>query len=168
MSSPSIFGYPLPSSATERKLLMALPIAVAASLIVAVYAPGALVIFCAALVLLFFLDRPYELLLLMVFMIPFNFVFTVGQIPVAVELLKLFLWIPFFATRKAGAEFKTSKYNKYFAVWGIILASSLIRSNDLPYTVKESVRLASNIGLCYLVLNLVDSREKLLRILRVL
>jgi hypothetical protein len=38
--------------------------------------------------LIHFVSRPYELLLVMVFLIPFNFVVAVGPIPVAVELLK--------------------------------------------------------------------------------
>ena len=105
----------------------------------------------------------------MIFLIPFNFVFTVGSIPVAMELLKVVAWIPFLIYLHDNRQrFKTSKYNKWLAVWAGILFLSLVRSNNLPYTVKESVRLASNFGLCYLVLNLVDSREKVFQILRVL
>src|SRR5215470_14822238 len=43
----------------------------------------------------YFISRPYELLLVMVFLIPFNFVFKIGQIPVAFELLKVIAWFPF-------------------------------------------------------------------------
>jgi putative inorganic carbon (HCO3(-)) transporter len=104
----------------------------------------------------------------MVFLIPFNFVFTIGPIPVATELLKLFAWIPFLATSATRDQFKASRYGKWFLVWAGILLVSLFRSNDLPYTAKESVRLLSNIGLCYLVLNLVDTREKILQVCRAL
>jgi hypothetical protein len=44
----------------------------------------------------------------------------------------------------------------------------VIRSSDVLFTIKESVRLASNFGLCYLVINLVDTREKVLQLFRVL
>jgi O-antigen ligase len=109
------------------------------------------------------------LLLAMVFLIPFNFVFTIGSIPVAMELLKVVAWIPFLIhLRNTGQRFRTTKYDKWLAVWAGILVLSIIRSNNLPYTIKESVRLASNFGLCYLVLNLVDSREKVFQVLRVL
>src|SRR5579863_5272974 len=47
---------------------------------------------------IYFANRPYELLLFMVFLIPFNFVFKVGPVPVAAELLKVVIWIPFIAT----------------------------------------------------------------------
>jgi putative inorganic carbon (HCO3(-)) transporter len=116
----------------------------------------------------YFLTRPYELLLAMVFLIPFNFVFTVGQIPVAAELLKVFAWIPFLATRSERGHLVGSRYNKWFAVWAGIMVLSIFRSNDLPYSVKECVRLGSNIGLCYLAVNLVDSKEKVMQIFKVL
>lgn len=147
---------------------MVLPAGVAACVLIAVYAPAVLGLACAVVIGIAFLQHPYELLLLMVFLIPFNFVFSIGPVPVAVELLKVFLWIPFLVARNAQIKFKTSSYNKWLVVWGIILAASIFRSSDLPYTVKESVRLASNIGLCFLVLNLVDTREKVFQILRVL
>src|SRR5262245_22942594 len=168
MSATPVTPYALPLSSSERKVLLGLPVAVAVCVLIAVYAPGILGFACAVLVAAVFLDRPFPLLLLMVFLIPFNFVFTIGPIPVAVELLKIFAWIPFLITRAAREKFKSSRYNKWFAIWGIILIASASRSDDLPYTVKESVRYASNIGLCYLVLNLVDTREKLFQILRVL
>ena len=105
----------------------------------------------------------------MVFLIPFNFVFRIGPIPLAAELLKVFAWIPVLVYLSARKQpFKTSKYNWCFAVLGGLLFLSLFRSNDLPFTIKESVRLGSNIGLCYLVLNLVDSREKIFQIFRIL
>jgi hypothetical protein len=168
LSSSPLTTYSLPFSPLERWLLLLLPIGVAACILAGVYAPTVLLLAVIALFAAIFLERPYELLLVMVFLIPFNFVFAIGPVPIAVELLKLFLWIPFLVTRTARADFKTSTYNKWFAVWAFILATSVIRSNDLPYTIKESIRLASNIGLCYLVLNLVDTREKLLQIVRVL
>ncbi len=114
------------------------------------------------------LSRPYELLLIMVFLIPFNFVFTVGTVPVAAELLKVFAWIPFLLTRSDRPTFVGSRFNKWFAVLAGIIVLSLVRAHDLPFTVKESVRFGSNIGLVYLALNLVDSREKIFQVLRVL
>lgn len=105
----------------------------------------------------------------MVFLIPFNFVFRIGPVPVAMELLKVALWIPFLVHLSTNRQrFRTSKYNKWLAIWAGILILSIIRSNNLPYTIKDSVRLGSNLGLCYLVLNLVDTRNKVLQILRVL
>lgn len=118
---------------------------------------------------LYFVSRPYELLLVMVFLIPFNFIIPVGRVPIAAELLKVFAWIPFLIHQhNRGLALKTSRYNKWFAVWAGIILLSILRSHDLPYTLKESVRLGSNLGLCYLVINLVDSREKVLQVFRVL
>ncbi|MGA7929624.1 MAG: O-antigen ligase family protein, partial [Candidatus Sulfotelmatobacter sp.] len=98
-----------------------------------------------------------------------NFVFTIGPVPVAAELLKVFAWIPFLYCRSVRRQpLKTSKYNWCFAVLAGLLLLSVFRSNDLPFTIKESVRLGSNIGLCYLVVNLVDSQEKVFQIFRIL
>jgi O-antigen ligase len=133
------------------------------------YTPIPLVLVVGVPAFFYFSSRPYELLLLMVFLIPFNFVFKIGPIPVAAELLKVFAWIPFLihlSTRRQS--FRTSKYNWCFAVLAGLLILSLFRSNDLLYSIKESVRFGSNIGLSYLVLNLVDSREKVFQIFRVL
>ncbi len=168
MGSTPLPNYSLPFSQRERTLLLVLPIAVVACVLIAVYAPAVLGIACAVLVGVAFFDRPFPLLLLMVFLIPFNFVFTIGPLPVATELLKLFAWVPFIVSSAARDQFKASRYGKWFAIWTGILVVSIFRSNDLPYTVKESVRLLSNIGLCYLVLNLADTREKILQIFRAL
>ena len=116
----------------------------------------------------YFATRPYELLLLMVFFIPFNFVFKVGPLPVAFEIVKVLAWVPFLITGRERGSFVRSRYTKLFLVWAGIMAFSLLRSNDPPYTLKECVRLSSNIGLCYLVLNLVTTREQVLQVLRVL
>jgi O-antigen ligase len=132
------------------------------------YTPLPLLLLLGIPLCFYFISRPYELLLVMVFLIPFNFVFTVGSFPVAAELLKVFAWIPFLATRSARPSFIGSRYSKWFAIWAGIFVLSVLRSNDLPYTIKESVRFASNIGLCFLVLNLVDTREKLIQVLKVL
>jgi O-antigen ligase len=132
------------------------------------YTPLPFVLLLAIPASLYFASRPYELLLVMIFLIPFNFIFSIGPIPVAAELLKVVAWIPFVIHGDNGSPFKTSKYNKWFGVWAGIILLSIFRSNDLPFTVKESVRLASNLGLVYLVLNLVDTREKVLQVLRVL
>src|SRR5215470_641549 len=136
MSSSTITPYASPLLPPERRLAALLPIAVGICILIAVYAPAALAFACAVLVLLAFLNRPFQLLLTMVFLIPFNFMFI--------------------------------RFGKWFAIWAGILIASLFRSHDLPYTVKESVRLLSNFGLCYLVLNLVDTREKVLQVFRVL
>ena len=147
-------------------LIATLSALLAASLL---YTPAPLVLLVGIPLCFYFITRPYELLLFMVFLIPFNFVFTVGPVPVAAELLKVFAWIPFLYCRSAGRQrLKTSKYNWCFAVLAGLLFLSVFRANDLPFTIKESVRLGSNIGLCYLVVNLVDSREKVFQIFRVL
>jgi putative inorganic carbon (hco3(-)) transporter len=132
------------------------------------YTPLIVVALLAVPAAIYFGSRPYELLLLMVFFIPFNFVFKVGSIPVAFELIKVLAWVPFLLTRGERGEFIGSRHKKYFAVWIAIVVFSLVRTSDFPYTVKECVRLTSNIGLCYLVINLVRSREQLLQVLRVL
>jgi putative inorganic carbon (HCO3(-)) transporter len=147
-------------------LIALLGVLLAASLF---YTPLPLVLVVGIPASFYFISRPYELLLLMAFLIPFNFVFKIGPIPVAVELLKVAAWIPFLVHLRARREpLKTSKYNWCFAALAALLLLSIFRSTDLPFTVKESIRLGSNIGLCYLVLNLVDSREKVFQIFRIL
>lgn len=150
---------------------LALTIALLGAILAAslLYTPVPLVVLVAFPAFFYFISRPYELLLLMVFLIPFNFVFRIGPIPIAAELLKVFAWIPFLVYLSARKQsFKTSKHNWCFAVLGGLLVLSVLRSNDLPFTVTQSVRLASNIGLCYLVLNLVDTREKVIQVFKVL
>jgi O-antigen ligase len=133
------------------------------------YTPVPFVLFLGVPLCFYYFSRPYELLLLMVFLIPFNFVFKIGPVPMAVELLKVFAWIPLLAHLRSTREsFRTSRYNWCFAVLGGLILLSIIRARDLPFTVTQSVRLASNIGLCYLALNLVDSRQKVFQIFRVL
>jgi O-antigen ligase len=153
----------------DRRLALAIGLLSAILAASLLYTPIPLMLLVAVPAIFYFIARPYELLLLMVFLIPFNFAFKIGSVPVAVELLKVFAWIPFLIflwTRKQS--FKTSRYNWCFAVLGGLLLSSLFRSRDLPFTIKESIRLGSNIGLCYLAVNLVDSREKAFQIFRVL
>jgi hypothetical protein len=133
------------------------------------YTPIPLVLLIGIPSSFYYISRPYQLLLLMVFLIPFNFVFKIGPVPVAAELLKVFAWFPFLVFLGIRKHtFKTSRYNWCFAVLGGLLVLSVLRSNDLPYTMKESLRFGSNIGLCYLVLNLVDTREKMFQVFRVL
>lgn len=143
----------------------ALGAALAASLF---YTPLPFVILVGIPLCFYFATRPYQLLLFMVFLIPFNFVFKVGPVPVAAELLKVAAWVPFLITRRERPEFVTSRFNKLFAVLAGIIVLSLVRAHDLPYTVKECVRFGSNLGLVYLCLNLIDSREKVLQVLKVL
>ena len=133
------------------------------------YTPIPIALLLGIPLLAYCLTRPYELLLVMVFLIPFNFVIPAGPIPIAAELLKVFAWIPFLIhLNSKDSSFITSRYNKWFLLWFAILLVSAIRSTDLPFTIKESVRLGSNFGLCYLAINLIDSREKLLQVFRVL
>jgi O-antigen ligase len=133
------------------------------------YSPIPFVLVLAVPFFFYFVPRPFDLLLLMVFLIPFNFIFTIGSIPVAVELLKIVLWIPFLLNRRDyGNQLRTSKYNWCFGILIGLSLVSLLRSQDLPFAIKEVVRFDSNIGLYYLVLNLVDSRDKITQILRVL
>lgn len=133
------------------------------------YTPYLLVLLVGIPACFYFISRPYELLLFMVFLIPFNFVIRIGPLPVAAELLKLAAWIPFLVQFSArNQRFKTSRYNWCFAVLFGLFVLSILRANDLPYTVTQTLRFALNIGLCYLVLNLVDNREKVFQIFRVL
>jgi len=161
------------SSSTTRLIVeesLTLPIAVIAALLAisVFYTPIPLIAIAGVPLCIYFLTRPYELLLFMAFLIPFNFVFTIGAVPVAAELLKIFVWIPFLLTRGSRASFVTSLSNKFFVVLGVLLCLSLVRAQDLPYTLKDSIRFGSNLGLVYLCLNLIDSREKILQIFRVL
>jgi O-antigen ligase len=133
------------------------------------YTPLPLLLVVGIPALYYFVSRPYELLLLMVFLIPFNFVFRIGPIPVAAELLKAFAWIPaliYFGHRRQ--PFRTSRYNWQFAVLSVLICVAFFRSSDLPYALAQTSRFIFNIGLYYLVINLVDSREKILQIFRVL
>lgn len=116
----------------------------------------------------YFITRPYELLLLMVFFIPFNFVFKIGPLPVAFEVVKVLAWVPFFVTRKDRPPFKSSRFNLAFGIIAAVLVLSLARAHDLPFTLKESVRVGSNVGLVYLCINLVRTRDQVMQILRVL
>ena len=146
-------------------LIAALATGIVASLC---YTPLVLVVLLVVPASIYFVKRPYELLLVMVFFIPFNFVFKVGPVPVAFELIKVFAWVPFIHTRKERESFLTSRFDKWFAILAGIICLSLIRSNDFPYTVKECIRLISNLGLVYLSVNLINTREKLLQVMRVI
>jgi O-antigen ligase len=161
------------SSAVARLLLedpLVIPTALIGSLLAIslFFTPLPLILVICIPLCTYFVTRPYELLLFMVFLIPFNFVFTIGPIPLAAELLKVFAWIPFLLTRNTRASFVTSRFNKWFIVLALLLFLSLFRAHDLPYTLKDSVRFGSNLGLVYLCLNLVDTREKVLQICRVI
>jgi hypothetical protein len=146
-------------------LIAALGVALAASVF---YSPLPLLLVLAIPCCYYFISRPYQLLLVMVFLIPFNFVFKIGPVPVAFEVIKVFAWIPFVVARRQRSRFISSRANKWFAVMAGIIVLSLIRAHDFPFTLKECVRLGSNLGLVYLCINLVDSRERVLQVLRVL
>lgn len=143
--------------------------ALATGLVVSLcYTPLVLVTFLVIPAAIYFATRPYELLLLMVFFIPFNFVVKVGPLPVAFEVIKIVAWVPFLITRHQRPAFIGSRYGKWFAVIAAVIALSLVRAQDLPFTVKECVRVVSNLGLVYLCLNLVTTREQVLEIFRLL
>jgi O-Antigen ligase len=132
------------------------------------YTPLPLIVLLGVPLCLYFLHRPYELLLFMVFLIPFNFIFTIGSVPIAAELLKAVAWVPFLLTRSERPSFIGSRFNKWFAVLAALLVLSLFRARDFPFTLKECVRFGTNLGLVYLCLNLVDTREKVIQVLKVL
>ena len=116
----------------------------------------------------YFITRPFELLLLMVFFIPFNFIVKVGSLPVPFEVVKVIAWVPFLLTRKERPRFISSRYNIAFAIIAGVIVLSLVRAHDLPFTLKECVRAGSNVGLVYLCLNLISTREQLMKVFRVL
>ncbi|MGH9733892.1 MAG: O-antigen ligase family protein [Candidatus Acidiferrales bacterium] len=117
----------------------------------------------------YFFTRPYKLLLTMVFLIPFNFVFKIGPIPLAAELLKVFIWIPvIFHMRATKKRMPAGRYSRSVFVLALLLGISLLSATDFGFSLKECVRLGSNIGLLYVVPYLVDSREKVFQVLRVL
>lgn len=157
------------SSLPDRALALGLAAAGAALAASVFYTPIPLALAIVIPASVFFMTRPYELLLVMVFLIPFNFVIPVGGVPVAAELLKIVLWIPFLIhgdVQRIG--FRRSRYDKWLAIWSLILVASILRANNLPFAIKEVVRFGSNIGFCYLTINLVNTREKLFQALRVL
>jgi hypothetical protein len=101
------------------------------------YTPLPVVLLLAIPFFFYFIPRPFGLLLVMVFLIPFNFVFTIGSIPVAFELLKIVLWIPFLLSRREhGHSLRTSRYNWCFAILIGLSLLSVLRSQELPFTVK--------------------------------
>jgi hypothetical protein len=133
----------------------------------AIYAPQVLALSIAALLAIVFFESPFGLLTVMAFLIPFNFVVVVGQVPLAAELLKVAIWGPFLLfliTRRK--RFVVSRYNIFFIVIGVLLAYSCVTATDFAYTFKESLRLISSIGLVYLAANLIDTKEKLFIILK--
>lgn len=133
------------------------------------YTPLALFALVGSASVFYFFSRPYKLLLVMVFLIPFNFVIRVGSIPVAAELLKVFIWIPLIYQLRANRRaLVASRYRYHIFVLATLLGLSLLRANDRPFSFKECVRLASDVGLLYVVPHLVDTREKLFQVLRTL
>jgi len=71
-------------------------------------------------------------------------------------------------TRKERPRFISSRYNIAFAIIAGVIVLSLVRAHDLPFTLKECVRAGSNVGLVYLCLNLISTREQLMKVFRVL
>jgi len=151
----------------EELMSFAVVTGAAACVVSAMYAPKALALFCAVLLAIIFFERPFGLLVFMAFLIPFNFIVVVNGIPLAAELLKIAIWGPFLLyliTRRK--RFLVSRYNLFFLALFALLIYSCVIATDLPYTLKESVRLASSVGLVYLAVNLIDSKEKLFLVLK--
>lgn len=122
---------------------------------------------CAAAI--YFFTRPYKLLLTMVFLIPFNFVIRVGPLPLAVELLKVFIWVPLVVHMNATRKMlPVSRHSRAVLVLGCLVGLSLLRAPDFEFSLKECVRLGSNIGLLYAIPYLVGTREKVLEVARIL
>lgn len=141
-------------------------VALACSLL---YTPVPVLVLAACAAAVYFFSRPYELLLVMVFLIPFNFVIRIGPVPLAAELLKVLIWIPLLVERGAsGKVLIASRFRRHVFVLAMLLGLSLLRASDKAFSLKECVRLASDIGLLYVVPQLVDSREKLFQVLRTL
>lgn len=161
------YSLPVRTLADDRLALLiaALGAALAISLL---YTPLLLIVLVGIPCSIYFASRPYELLLTMVFLIPFNFVFKVGPVPVAMELLKVAIWVPFLVTRHERDKFRGSFLNRWIAVVAAIILLSLARAHDLPFTVKECVRVGSNLGLIYLCLNLVNTEARVWQIFRTL
>lgn len=158
-----------PSSRNQIGLLLLIPAIAAVIAASTAYTNVPISLILSLIGLLYFWSRPYGLILLMVFLIPFNFVVQLGPFPVAVELLKVLAWFPFLADwANHPRPFKKSSFGIWFTVIGALLAISLFRAHDLPFTFKESIRLGSNIGFVYLIINLVDSKEKVVEIFRAL
>jgi O-antigen ligase len=162
-------------SAERSNFWLSICIGVVAAVLAALLAGGSrvtvasLLVTCLFGVVIYYRNRPYDLLLVMVFLIPFNFVSRIGNVVVAAELLKVFAWFPFLiwllASRK---QFVWSRFNFWFGLLAVLAVTSLPGATQFGFSLKLTVRLLSNIALCYLVLNLVDSRKKLLQIFRVL
>lgn len=141
-------------------------VALACSLL---YTPVPALVLAACAAAVYFFRRPYELFLVMVFLIPFNFVIRVGPVPLAAELLKVFIWIPLLVERGASGKAPvSSRFRRYVLVLAVLLGLSALRATDRAFSLKECVRLASDIGLLYVVPHLVDTREKLFQVLRTL
>jgi O-antigen ligase len=116
---------------------------------------------------LYFISRPYQLLCVMAFFIPFNFIVMVGPVPIAVELLKIAIWIPLISQALLHDKpILSSRYDLLFLGVGLSLAMSCVHATNLAFTFKECLRFASSIGLVYVVINLVDTREKLIAVLK--
>jgi len=144
-------------------------IAAAAALLAAslAYTPLVLMLLLGLPAALYFATRPFELLLFTTFMIPFNFVFVVGGIPVAMELLKVALGILFaLQLLTSPRRFVRSRYQRPLLVILALLLYSCLVAGNLPFVLKESVRLGSSLGLCVVAANLIDSREKLRLVLK--
>jgi putative inorganic carbon (HCO3(-)) transporter len=165
VKSPQYQNFEL--AAANSKAAFLIPLLAVTTLLAGLYAPAVLAILLVLLALLFSVNDPFRILVLVAFLIPFNFVFVIGEIPVAAELLKVFMWGPFVLylfTKKQ--KFRFSRYSLPFLAIFVLLAYSCLVATNLPFVVKESVRMGSSISLCYVAVNLIDTREKLFVVLK--
>ncbi|MFZ0773650.1 MAG: O-antigen ligase family protein [Candidatus Sulfotelmatobacter sp.] len=147
---------------------LALPIAAVGALLAAslLYTTIPFMVLLGIPLCFYFLTRPFELLVFTAFMIPFNFVFVLGGLPVAAELLKVLLWGPFVLQLAASKrEFVVSRYHLPFLVISTLLLYSCVVAGNLPFVLKESLRMGSSIALCYVAVNLIDTKQKLFVVL---
>jgi O-antigen ligase len=163
------------STAVQGSLWLVICLGVSGAALAALLACGSttttalLLLFLLTAVVIYYRNRPYDLLLVMVFLIPFNFVSRIGNVVIAAELLKVFAWFPFLLwLRGSRKEFVGSRNDLWFGILALLAVTSLPGATQFGYVLKLVVRLISNIGLCYLVLNLVDSRQKVFQVFRVL
>jgi hypothetical protein len=147
---------------------LALPIAAVGSLLAVslLYTPVPLILLLGLPLCFYFSVRPFELLVFTAFMIPFNFVFVLWGIPVAAELLKVLLWGPLVLQLTARKKFAVSRYHLPLLVIFTLLLYSCVVASNAPFVLKESVRMGSSIALCYVAVNLIDTRQKLFVVLK--
>ncbi len=76
----------------------------------------------------------------------------------AVELLKVFAWIPLLVHLLKNVS-NELRHWCFAVVAGLLLDLNLFR--HVSFMIKECLRFLSNIGLCYLVPNLVEKKRQI-------